>query len=325
MSNNNATTHELLRHLGINPPPSFELRETLGFKGVKFSLKGKSTPFSIMTQNMALKPDAFIFASYDGTNREGAVTKIIERIKELSPDVVGLCEVFVDDERKRIWNSVKHMYRFWMEGPDSNVVFDLQDGGCMLLSKHNVLASKHIVYKTAGGEDTWSSKGVLHMRIKTPTAPRPFEIFYTHAQDIGATNGVTALHAQLDQLNAFINNVEDPDNPVFIFGDLNAPGEVPGHHRQLITRLGNPVDLWLVSGGSPGGGFTFVSDNNFYEDPDDNPHLNQRLDYILMRAGKRLVPILDDIQILKFKLNGRDLSDHFGLRATFEQSILIDF
>lgn len=319
MSNNTATTHELIRHLGLTPPPSFELRELLGFKNVKFSLKVKATPFSIMTQNMAL----MVFpAGYSGTNREGAVKKIIERIKALSPDVIGLCEVFANDERDQIRNSVKNIYPFSIEGPDE-ADFD-SDGGCLLLSKHQTLAANRIVFSDAVFPDSFANKGVLHMRIKKP-GQHPYEIFYSHTQNIEEIGGQEALYSQLAQMGDMIERVSEPGNPIFILGDLNIPGEIPRHHNELITRLGRPVDLWLISGGSAGDGFTFVSDNNFYEDPDDKPDSNQRLDYILLRAEKKIVPILDDMQILRFKLNGRDLSDHFGLRATFEQSILIDF
>ena len=316
VSGNNVTIRELFRHLKLNPSAPYELRKVLGFKDDKLTLRNRATPFSLMTQNTAL-----ITVGYDGTDRGGVVGKLIERIRALSPDVVGLCELFDDDQREHIRNSVKNIYPFFMEGPDTDN--PREDGGCLLLSKHEPRATNAMIYIASDGTDSLANKGALHMRIWPPGAPHPFEIFYTHTEDIDG--GVPELYAQLTELNAFINGVADPDNPAFIFGDINIPGEMPIHYAQLMSRLNNPTDLWLAAGHSPERGFTFASDNNFYEDPDDNPHLNQRLDYVLMRPGRKLVPIINDIEILKFKLNGRDISDHFGLRATFQQSIELRF
>ena len=77
-----------------------------------------------MTQNMGL----LVFpGEYLGTNREGAVAEIISRITAISPDIVGLCEVFADGERETIRTLVQQFYPYFQEGPDED---DLEsDGG----------------------------------------------------------------------------------------------------------------------------------------------------------------------------------------------------
>jgi endonuclease/exonuclease/phosphatase family metal-dependent hydrolase len=261
-------------------------------------------------------------APYLGKKRGLAILELITRIKALSPDVVGLCEVFDNDERDLIWKSVKDTHPFSHQGPFK--IDPFSDGGCLLLTKHPVLSKTQLVYSYAVGDDKWSNKGVLHMRIQTPTAPRPYEIFYSHAQNIEEEGGKEALYHQMGQMGVLISQVAHPNNPIFIMGDLNIPGEVPQHHREMISRLTNPVDLWLVGGGSPDG-FTFVEENSFYKNGWTNPKLNRRVDYILMRAPEIFTPILKHMEILKFKVEGRDFSDHFGLRASFEQSVQVTF
>ena len=71
-------------------------------------------------------------------------------------------------------------------------------------------------------------------------------------------------------------------------------------------------------------GFTFTMGNNFYEDPRKNPDHNSRLDYILLKPGCSFLPVLKDIEILKWTHSGRNISDHFGLHATFEQGLQIE-
>lgn len=317
MATSETTIRNLVRHLSNQPPATFKLREFLGLKSEDFKIKTSKTLFSAMTQNMALVVTP---VSYKGTNREAAVMEIVKQIKALSPDVVGLCEVFDNDERALIRSQVLDTHPFYLEGPDSKN--PISDGGCLVLSKHRILRRHDMLYSDATGGDIWSLKGVLYIRIQPPTAPVPYEIFYTHSQNIEVSGGQEVLYGQMSELGAFINSLVDSKNPVFVMGDLNMPGEVPKHHRELLNRLGGPVDLWLVSGGTPDG-FTFVAANNFYEDTSDNPKLNRRVDYILMRAPKSFVPIVKKMDILKFKLNGRDLSDHFGLHAVFEKAMQV--
>jgi endonuclease/exonuclease/phosphatase family metal-dependent hydrolase len=284
-----------------------------------------TAPFSIITQNMAL----LVFpAPYLGSDREGAVAEIIARIKALSPDVVNLCEVFSDGERETIRTSVEHLYPHYQEGPDEA---DLDsDGGLLLLSKHPILQHHQIIYRNGVGADWWANKGAIHIRVKPPDSPTPYDIFFSHTQNMEEDGGKEALYAQLSTMNTMMQEHADPNNPTLIMGDLNIPGEMPEHYSQLIARLGDPVDFWTVAGHTPASGFTYTSDNNFYDDDSDRPDKNMRLDYILMKAGLRFIPILKHIEILKLthddKLTheGRFISDHFGLRAQFEQLVQVE-
>jgi endonuclease/exonuclease/phosphatase family metal-dependent hydrolase len=271
-----------------------------------------------MSQNMALLVAP---ASYLGTDRKGAIAEIISRITALSPDVVGLCEVFADGERETIRTRVQHIYPHFQEGPDED---DFEsDGGLLLLSKHPMLQHHQIIYRDCAGDDCFANKGIIYARVHPPNSPMPYDIFFSHTQNIEEDGGREALYAQLTRMKEMIQNHADPNIPTFIMGDLNIPGEVPEHYNQLIGRLGQPVDFWTVAGNTPRSGFTFTSDNNFYEDDDDIPDQNQRLDYILMKAGMRFIPILTKIEILKFDRGGRFISDHFGLHAQFEQLVQV--
>lgn len=314
------TIRQLSRHIYNQSPASFNLRQILRLGRVNLRLRVKTSPFSLMTQNMGLLVAP---APYLGTDREGAVNEIILRIKAMSTDVVGLCEVFADDERETIRTSVQHLYPFFKEGPDEE---DLEsDGGLLLLSKHPILNSHDIIYRDCAGWDCYANKGAIHIRVQPPNSPTPYDIFYSHMQDIDQEDGEQTLYKQLTSLNGMIHAFAEPNFPTFIFGDLNIPGENPGHYDQLIGRLGNPVDCWLIAGSPPASGFTFASNNNFYKDDDDNPNQNLRLDFILMKPGLKFIPILNSIEILKFTHRQRFISDHFGLRSKFEQLVQIDF
>jgi endonuclease/exonuclease/phosphatase family metal-dependent hydrolase len=310
---------EIARHIEPYPPAPSSLRTILKQPNANLRLHIRTAPFSVMCHNMGLMVAP---APYLGTDRAGAIDEIVLQIQRLSPDIVGLCEVFADGEREDIFNRLRPIYPHFQEGPDEA---DLDsDGGLLLLSKHPLLQSHAIIYRDCEGADCWANKGVIHIRVKSPNSPMAYDIFFTHTQNIAEDGGREALYKQLTKMDDMIQQHADPNTPTLIMGDINIPAETPGDYNELLNRLRKPVDFWVVNGNEENSGFTFVADNNFYEDEDDNPHLNQRLDYVLLKSGINFIPILKNIEILKFRHNNRFISDHFGLHAQMETLVQVD-
>lgn len=335
------TLLEVSKHLTAAPSSPLGLRQILSRETGSIRLSASKTSLTLLTQNMALLPDKW-GVDYLGRNRDEAIKEIVSRIKEIKPDVVGLCEVFEDDEKTTIIAGVASTHPFFQSGPDET---DLDyNGGLLLLSRHPIVESHDLIFDEDAGFDSETNKGVIHIRIQPPQLPTPCDIFYSHTQDIegddfllipipfapliwplgGGGDAPKALYAQLTQMGQMLTAFGNADYPAFIMGDLNIPGEAPEHYRELLGRLSNPIDLWTLPGNEPNSGFTFAADNTFYEDSDDNPGANQRLDYILMRAGRRCIPILNRIQVVKFERWGHPISDHFGLQVDFENVMSIE-
>jgi hypothetical protein len=315
----------LARHMRNPTPTLLSLRDDFGQES-NITLKFKDAPFSVMTQNMAL---VVAPVSYKGTDREGAIKELISRIKADPPDVVGLCEVFANEEREKIRHSLSDIYGHHLEGPDEE---DLEsDGGLLLLSKHPVVPGTpaQIIYRECAGPDCLANKGVLYMKVRHSSSMM-YDVFFSHMQDIEALSTTSggpknALYSQLTQFGQFIQSKSDPTCPAFILGDLNIPGENITHYKELLRRLGMPVDLWIAQGNTPASGFTNTTDNNFYAESDDASTMNHRLDFILMKAGSRFIPVSQNVEVLKWTRAGRQISDHFGLLARFEQMVQVDF
>jgi hypothetical protein len=318
------TLREIVRHIPKPTSSSFSVREQLGKSKSNLRLSAAPFHFSLLCYNLALLPWP---AEYLGTNRDGAIAEVIARIKADPPDVVGLCEVFADDEREHISESLRSLYSFGISGPD--LTNPKQDGGLLLLSRLPVLNWHGVVYDSGcAGSDCLSNKGFLHMRLAHPSSPVSLDVFFSHTQDLAAfpapgepgppSDPRDVLYGQLLSLFLATESFADTGSHRFFFGDLNIPGENPTHYGELIRRLGGPADLWVAQGHPPASGFTNTTDNNFYEDPSDAPNASSRLDYILMTPGTGFIPVADSVDILKFTHSGRQISDHFGLRARFE-------
>lgn len=260
---------------------------------------------SVMAHNMALLP-----ALYKGTDRSGAIGQLVGQVLATRPTVVGLSEVWVGDERDEIRKALAPWYPHWAEGPEAHLP-KVSNGGLLLLSSEPATATNSMTYSHCDRQDCLTAKGVLHMRLAT------VDVFLSHTQDISTANGAPALYAQLNELNTFVEGHRDPSLTTLIMGDLNIPGENAGHYAQLIQRLGGAIDCWSASGNAPDSGYTEIVDSNFYDDPDDRPKENQRLDYVLLKAGSASVAMIGATEVLTFTHNGRYISDHFGISARF--------
>jgi endonuclease/exonuclease/phosphatase family metal-dependent hydrolase len=318
MARTTLSVRQLGRHIAGNATNASSLRWLLNRHSGRVQLSVQPAPFSVMTHNMALLAAP---GDYLGTDRDGAIEEIVAQIAARQPDVVGLCEVFSDGEREFVRNRLRLIYPHFREGPDEA---DLEsDGGLLLLSRHPILFSRDTIYRDCDGFDCFANKGILHTRLQPPSWPTPLDVFYTHMQDIATSDGVRALYAQLDHANQFMGLHGAPNVPKIMMGDLNIPAADSHHYEQLLIRLRGPRDCWTVAGNSVASGDTSVTDSNFYEDEDDRPPRNERLDYVLLKAEHRAIPILSNIEVLKLRHNGRFISDHFGVLAKFDKLALV--
>lgn len=318
MARTTLSVRQLGRHITGNATNPSSLRWLLKRHRGRVRLSVQFAPFSVMTHNMALLVAP---GDYLGTDRDGSIAEIVAQITALQPDVVGLCEMFSDGEREFVRNKLRLIYPHFREGPDEA---DLEsDGGLLLLSRHPIVFSRDSIYRDCDGSDCFANKGILHMRLQPPSWPAPLDVFFTHMQNIATSDGVRALYAQLDHMNQFMGLHGAPNVPKIIMGDLNIPAGDPQHYAQLLIRLRGPRDCWTVAGNSVAGGNTLVMDSNFYEDADDRPPRNERLDYVLLKAEHRAIPILSGIEMLRFQRNGRFISDHFGVLSKLDKIALV--
>ena len=305
-----------------------------------------SAPVTFYAQNTALLPNP----AFKGHSKTDIIDAVVKYLLEKKPDVAGLSEVWLEDERNNIWNRVKKIYPFKSGGP--GITFpNFTGGGLLLLSKFPFTALNESVYHTCAGIDCTTNKGILHGRVKPPSGPE-IDVFLSHTQDPDVefpTSGRDALRHQLDHLADFILSVRDHHLPTVLLGDLNINGESPVDYQELATKLDFATDAWK-DGNPVGNGHTFDFRSCFLEsripvpkcvaelgnnagcmdlfDFLKNPNPNcadlargvsgRRLDYFLGWAGLLVEPVFSKTEVVKIILpNGRDLSDHQGIWTEF--------
>ena len=299
----------------------------------------------VFQQNMALLPALRLPNGenlYHGREREAALDCLATFLLEYLPDMVGLSEMWLAEERRWLKERLGRFYPYSLEGPGE--ADDLYvDGGLLLLSRLDFTAHQSVVYVACLGEDCLSLKGIIHGRVKLFGDAPPLDLFLTHLQnptpmfarpDMGpGTGGRGKVQAQLDQMGGFIQASRDPKYPALLMGDLNTAAESADAYDDMLARLGRPDDLWPTTGGGgclfgreswnfldPASGLTFDDRSTFAlaclaENPTPSRHESgKRLDYFLSYPGTHWRPHYIRTQIVRLESSpGRDSSDHYGL------------
>ncbi|HOU69815.1 MAG TPA: endonuclease/exonuclease/phosphatase family protein [Methanothrix sp.] len=304
------------RAVAAGPLPAISLRQLLN-SGERYE-EVLYEPFTIFVQNTALLPPVTL--KYKGVNRDGAIQSIIDNLRIIQPNVVGLTEIFIDSEKKKIKEDLSTIYPYTREGPDE---IDIeQDGGLLLLSRHPILDSHQTIFRQSSGWDMLSNKGVLHAHIELQGHPIGYDIFLAHTQDPDAGGDAKeTLKEQLTHLNSFIQACRSPYCPALLMGDLNVNGFDTELYNDMVSRFEYPVDVW-GSASTNGIGITwdsgadgFSREHSPVTDESKRHKTGQRLDYIFCWHEECLLqPVWRDAEVVVWTSDpGREISDHYGL------------
>ncbi len=290
----------------------------------------------VFQQNMGFLPGPF----YKGTEREAAIAGLVAGVRALQPDVVGLSECFDNSDRAALIEGLEDLYPHWLEGPlepDFN-----QDGGLVLMSRHEPSARGQSVYRSWEAEDGVTDKGILHMRIQPPAFPAPIDLFLSHMQnptpDFGSDDDAQeALEDQQRHLRAYVEACGHISRPALAFGDLNVDGFDEPLYVRMMENLGGPVDVWTIAdertfNGRQGDwvGVTFDRERCFKEGeeplPADDPargvrgpRLDYALDWSTSRRWKARYSKAD--VVLLESSPGKQVSDHYGLTVELDELV----
>lgn len=230
-----------------------------------------------------------IYHDRDGWDRRRPL--VIEGLRELQPDVIGLQEVLQHDtlrnQAEDIADALGYEYHFVSTAPESEV----KRYGNAILTRHPVLER--------GGRrlrPLEDSRTVAHVRIAVDG--RPVDIYDTHLHHTAEGGAMRA--EQLADVLALIDRSGD-GTPMVLMGDFNAEVGLP--------ELQPLADRYVDAFGSTHPGDEITTLNPYYF-----PDRHERIDHVFV-SGKHF-EVLESRRVLdRPDAAGVWPTDHFGILA----------
>ena len=182
----------------------------------------------VVTWNIA---DAYLFTG----NRPERMRAIAARLRAADPDLVGLQEAFIAEDRALLWRELagsrlRHEVRF----PGATV-----GNGLWILSAHPIEEARFHRYESGGPwyriweGDWWAGKGVGLARVRLPGGGL-VDFFDTHAQaGRGNPENETFRFGQMGELARFVRDARLRAGPALVVGDLNTRPGAPDYERAV--------------------------------------------------------------------------------------------
>ncbi|NUP10639.1 MAG: hypothetical protein HOW73_31715 [Polyangiaceae bacterium] len=262
------------------------------------------------------------------THRFG-VAELATTIQEA--DVVCMQELFLADA-EGFFDSLSHPHKVRDENVSRWWPPTFGGSGLGVASRFPIISRKVRPFDRPHlGTERFARKGMLHVRVHVSgDADLSADIITTHMQSGYGGDAMRVRRRQIEQLRAFVEEVQDEHRPFIICGDLNIDGLTParaeGEYAFLRDQLSDFEDL-----GAPDDHPTF------HPDPEVNELAHrfeaasprQRIDYMLFRRPRPgRSPLLRAIECVlslrdPFHVHGRGrtfASDHFAVKAVFEHA-----
>lgn len=250
------------------------------------SAGGDGATFSVVTLN--------IYHDRDDWDRRRPL--VIEGLRELRPDVIGLQEVLqhetLRNQAEDIAEALGYQYHFVSTAPEE----EAKRYGNAILTRHPILARSERRLRPL--ED---SRTVAHVRIAVDG--RPVDIYDTHLHH--TVEGGAMRAEQLADILAHIGENDD-GTPLVLMGDFNAEANRP-ELQPLTERY---VDTFGST--HPGENITTLNPHYF-------PDRHERIDHIFVQRGR--FEVLEARRVLdRPDAAGTWPSDHFGVMARLRLS-----
>ena len=257
-----------------------------------------ATEISVLSYNVFLRAPPWIFQDDHDTRS----TDIPDFLKGY--DAVVLQEAFSNPHRSSILSALATEYPFHSGVLEQDSYFSF-NGGVVILSRWPITHRDQLVFNGCEGSDCIVQKGVIYTALDIDG--RAVHLFGLHLQ--AQKEYASARVAQFPQLADFIKRKEIPQSElVLVAGDFNVDYFSDDQDGEF-TLLTNSVGLDFPEN-APRASYDSNSNNMV------DSKVSERLDYVFYSA-RHLKPRSASNEILVFRKNNRDLSDHHAVAGHF--------
>ena len=257
------------------------------------------TEFTVLTYNVFMRSPAWVFRD----DHDWRASRIPEFLQGY--DAVVLQEAFSESHRISMLTALQaeYPYNSGILGEDELLSFN---GGVIILSRFPILKRDQFVFTPCEGSDCIVKKGVQYIALEKNGLR--IHLFGLHLQ--AQKEYATSRLAQFPQLQQFIEKQNIPQSElVLVAGDFNVDYFARNVDKEF-SKLTKGSGLVLAEH-SPAASYEGRS-NTYVED-----EVTERLDYVF-HSSRNLIPTRASNQVLYFRKEGTDLSDHHAVLGRFK-------
>jgi endonuclease/exonuclease/phosphatase family metal-dependent hydrolase len=291
-----------------------------------FTVLGYNTHLFVCT----IVDNSFVEQTYYDDER---IDGIIGKIKEIKPDIVGLCEVWAKVSKDKFIEKLKDILPYWCDDNTLHIGYALASG-LLILSRYPITWNKFFPFNRSDltGFDWNARKGFLAATVNV-ASNQQLMIILTHTNSGGFfeadSKEAKGRRNNLIQIQNWINS-QPNYMPYILFGDLNLVAGTP-QYDDIDKNIWSPNRLHdsYLDQAPLDDGFTADEVNNKLNQIFSPGGKHQmRVDYMLMgqkrdlsdplsRLGFHGVNVLNDFKFISPRDGVMDLSDHYPLFGAF--------
>lgn len=257
---------------------------------------------SLLTYNIKMLPGTL------GKDNNIRVRSIIKSILDINPDVVCFQEVFDEDIRNQLEQSLSNVYNNIIRKGDIKWNL-LQDSGLFIASKFEITGWDYFPFLNGVSWDSLSNKGFIRASITTEFGN--FCLINTHLQsDYNSIGEHSDIRKEQLKKISTVSTAYNFLNPVIIVGDFNICAEenqrTPTTEYLRMLKILKVKDLYREEWPNEDG-FTIDLNNPMVSGEKES----QRIDYVLSTDDK-----IKTMRSVILTMN--EASDHYVLYNVFK-------
>jgi endonuclease/exonuclease/phosphatase family metal-dependent hydrolase len=257
------------------------------------------TEFTVLTYNVFMRSPAWVFRD-DHDWRASRIPQFLQGY-----DAVVLEEAFSESHRVSMLTALQaeYPYNSGILGTDG---LSSLNGGVIILSRWPILKRAQTVFSDCEGSDCLVKKGVQYIAVEKNGLK--VHVFGLHLQ--AQKEYATSRQAQFPQIKQFIEEQNIPQSELLLVaGDFNVDYFSSAIDKEF-SKLTMGIGLVLAE---PSPAASYDKRSNTYVEDD----VTERLDYVFY-SSRNLIPTRASNQVLYFRDQGKDLSDHHAVLGRFQ-------
>ena len=194
-------------------------------------LSAMAQEIKVLTWNTFLIPPPL-----NTTRQKERVDRMIEKLPEMSHDMMFFQETFFDKKRKLMIQALEKTHPYVAVPIKGKKIRQIQDSGLFIASKLPIEVLGQVIFKDCAHSDCMASKSAILIEVSL-SKDKKVQMVNTHLQAWNDSKAVLVRQKQLQQIKELMVAHEKPGIPQILVGDLNIDGNITKEYPAALSLM----------------------------------------------------------------------------------------